>query len=178
MAVPGGAVPDPKKWPKLSRLGELLNTQKNVHFFVPGAGPGGGARGGSRGGSRGGCPGGCPGGAPGGPAPPGNFPARPPAPARGRPGGVAGEGHLQVTHPVITDTVCDVQCRGLSLRRRVFGRPLRGCCPVTPRHVVQLRDVTLCLGGRSAPMHTQLRAGLFGGTETPSSGCVPRGHGS
>ena len=24
-----------KKWPKLSRLGELLNTQKNVHFFVP-----------------------------------------------------------------------------------------------------------------------------------------------
>ena len=30
-AVPGGA----KKWPKLSRLGELLNTQKNVHFFAP-----------------------------------------------------------------------------------------------------------------------------------------------
>ena len=24
-----------KKWPKLSRLGELLNTQKNVHFFAP-----------------------------------------------------------------------------------------------------------------------------------------------
>ena len=34
-AVPGGA----KKWPKLSRLGELLNTQKNVHFFAPRGGP-------------------------------------------------------------------------------------------------------------------------------------------
>ena len=30
-----------KKWPKLSRLGELLNTQKNVHFFAPRGGPGG-----------------------------------------------------------------------------------------------------------------------------------------
>ena len=30
----------PKKGPKLSRLGELLNTQKNVHFFAPrGDGP-------------------------------------------------------------------------------------------------------------------------------------------
>ena len=32
----------PKKGPKLSRLGELLNTQKNVHFLAPRAprGPG------------------------------------------------------------------------------------------------------------------------------------------
>ena len=42
----------PKKGPKLSRLGELLNTQKNVHFFaLPGGAPGRGVPGG---GSRGG----------------------------------------------------------------------------------------------------------------------------
>ena len=35
--------PDRKKRPKLSRLGELLNTQKNVHFFAPRGAPGGGA---------------------------------------------------------------------------------------------------------------------------------------
>ena len=45
----GGSRGGRKKWPKLSRLGELLNTQKNVHFFAP---PGGGAPGGSRGGSK------------------------------------------------------------------------------------------------------------------------------
>lgn len=32
-----------KKGLKLSRLGELLNTQKNVHFFAPAGLPGGGA---------------------------------------------------------------------------------------------------------------------------------------
>ena len=48
-----------KKWPKLSRLGELLNTQKNVHFFPPGAGARAGARGTPRG-----VPGGVPRGTP------------------------------------------------------------------------------------------------------------------
>ena len=38
--------PDRKKRPKLSRLGELLNTQKNVHFLPP---PGGSPRGGQNG---------------------------------------------------------------------------------------------------------------------------------
>ena len=40
-----------KKWPKLSRLGELLNTQKNVHFFAlpRGAPPGEGQKCTSRG---------------------------------------------------------------------------------------------------------------------------------
>ena len=43
----GGSRGGRKKWPKLSRLGELLNTQKNVHFFAPrGTPPGGGVRGG------------------------------------------------------------------------------------------------------------------------------------
>ena len=47
----------PKKVSReLSRLGELLNTQKNVHFFVP-RGPGG-VPGGSRGGPQGGPQGG------------------------------------------------------------------------------------------------------------------------
>ena len=41
-----GSRGDPKKGTKLSRLGELLNTQKNVHFFAPpGDGPPGGPRG-------------------------------------------------------------------------------------------------------------------------------------
>ena len=34
----------PKKGPKLSRLGELLNTQKNVHFLAPRAPRGPGAQ--------------------------------------------------------------------------------------------------------------------------------------
>ena len=101
----------PKKGTKLSRLGELLNTQKNVHFFAP---PGGRAPGGPPGGLfpyRGntppgtykmigkkaqkwpilgppGGPGGGPGGAPG--APPGGrgkFPGPPARPGRrGAPG--------------------------------------------------------------------------------------------
>ena len=49
----GGSRGGRKKWPKLSRLGELLNTQKNVHFFAP---PGGAPRGGP-GGVLGGWPG-------------------------------------------------------------------------------------------------------------------------
>ena len=40
-----GAARGRKKWPKLSRLGELLNTQKNVHFFaLPGGAPGAGQK--------------------------------------------------------------------------------------------------------------------------------------
>ena len=48
MGGPAGVSPGPPGRPKLSRLGELLNTQKNVHFFAP---------------PRGGPPGGLPGGA-------------------------------------------------------------------------------------------------------------------
>ena len=36
----------PKKGQNLSRLGELLNTQKNVHFFAPPGDPPGGPLGG------------------------------------------------------------------------------------------------------------------------------------
>ena len=50
-----GAARGRKKWPKLSRLGELLNTQKNVHFFaLPGGAPGAGQKCTSRGGPPGG----------------------------------------------------------------------------------------------------------------------------
>jgi len=56
MGGPWGRPKNRKKWPKLSRLGELLNTQKNVHFFparapargAPGEGPPGGPRRGSK----------------------------------------------------------------------------------------------------------------------------------
>jgi len=41
---PGPKMGGPKKGPKLSRLGELLNTQKNVHFFAPRGAPPGGPR--------------------------------------------------------------------------------------------------------------------------------------
>ena len=118
MGGPAGVSPGPPGRPKLSRLGELLNTQKNVHFFAP---PGGAPRGASRGvpkctpwgppsggstngknyiygpktgpkrGSRRGLPGGLPGGprgAPGRGAPGAGGPA--PPPGRPRAGGPAG----------------------------------------------------------------------------------------
>ena len=99
----GGCPGDPKKWPKLSRLGELLNTQKNVHFLAlrggappgspkvhPGRPPVGRGENppflvflfiyrpgmGLQTGPPGGCPGGCPGGRPGRPGAPGPPPAR------------------------------------------------------------------------------------------------------
>ncbi len=211
MAVPGGCPGGGKKWPKLSRLGELLNTQKNVHFFpprggrpggAPRGGPGGvpgtplrggqkgtqnppfwggpviqidiyrpprgvprrgspggspgGSRGGPRGVPRGGRPGGArPGGARGAPARPRKFSrARSLAPPPGRGGSRGGtrgvpvwglSRHSETTGPVSTDPVCDTPV-GVLPTAPDASRPLRGWRPVAPRHVVQWRDVTLCLG--------------------------------
>ena len=169
----GGSPGPPKRGP---------NNTKTI-YIGPRSGPSRGGPGGVPGGVPGG-PRGAPGGRPGGRGAPGpgggNFPRgifpRAAPPPGGRPGREVSHGACRGTEHHKHCQVCDAQLQALPVIARYAS--LRGCCPVTPRHVVQLRDVTLCLGGRSAPMHTQLRAGLFGGTETPSSGCMPRGHGS
>ena len=128
----------------------------------------------SRRGARGALPGRLPGrpGRPGAPgAPPGRgrkfpgfFPTllfpdfRPPAP-----GGVPGTGGPRPisTHPVCDASDCPVSVCDASVRTQSATH-----CPVAPRHAVQLRCMTLCLGDRDVPKHSHLRTGIGGGTET------------
>ena len=171
----------PKKWPKLSRLGELLNTQKNVHFFAPRGGPPRGAQKCTPGGPpKGGfcstirssfgpkmAPKWAQNGGPGGG--PGRPPGRPgPSPARAPPGARGGRGRPPGEPPA-----------GGSRRgpRTGFRRPSDDPIITVPTGDALRSAIAQCIGHcpkhsvtcREGPRHV---THLFGVTR--AGGCIPQ----